>query len=97
MVELYLNSEEQEKRIIEFAHCEDPACGFLVEFTHPNCTFFICKEHRGVTNVDLSTINEAGVECELHGKMERYDLIKGDNICPHCNKSTLAILSVGRN
>ena len=95
-MELYLNDEEQKHRRIVSANCEDPSCGFLLEFNYPNCTFFICREHKGVSNIDLSRVTEAGVMCELHGKMERYDLLKDDNICPICEKTTLAILSVGR-
>lgn len=96
-MELYLNTEEQKTRRIAFAHCEDEACGFLVEFKHPNCTFFICKEHKGVINADLNGIPAAGISCELHGPMERYDILKEDNLCPVCKKSMLAIVSVGKN
>ena len=97
MIELYLNSEEQEKRRIVFTHCEDETCGFLVEFTHPNCTFYYCKEHGTGFNIDLTTVSTAGVECELHGKMERYDILKDDNICPRCKNATLAVITTGRN
>jgi hypothetical protein len=97
MMELYLNTEEQEKRQIGFTHCEDESCGFLLEFKHPNSTFYFCKEHGTGFNIDLSTVPEAGVECAIHGKMEKYDLVKGDNVCPRCERSTLAILSVGRD
>lgn len=95
-MELYLNAEEQKMRRIAFVHCEDEACGFLVEFKHPNCTFFICKEHKGVVNADLNGVPAAGISCELHGPMERYDLFKEDNVCPVCEKSMLAVVSVGR-
>mgnify|MGYP001598523282 CR=1 FL=1 len=95
--ELYLNAKEQENRRIAFTHCEDEeGCGFLVEFKHPNSTFFFCKEHGTGINLDLNTVSAGGAECELHGKMERYDLLKDDNVCPRCEKTTLAILSVGR-
>lgn len=93
--EIYLNQEEQEKRRIAFTHCEDN-CGFLVEFKHPNSTFFFCKEHGTGINLDLNTVSAEGVVCELHGQMERYDLLKDDNVCPRCEKTTLAVLSVGR-
>lgn len=93
-MELYLNAEEQKTRRISFAHCEDEACGFIVEFKYPNCTFFICKEHKGVINADLNGVPAAGISCELHGPMERYDIFKEDNVCPVCENSTLAILSV---
>ena len=95
--ELYLNTEEQEKRKIVLVNCEDDACGFVVEFKHPNCTFFFCKEHGTGINVDLSNVSDAGVVCELHGKMEQYDVVKDDNVCPRCEKSTLAVLSAGRS
>jgi len=95
--EFYLNQTEQENRRIAFTHCEDEGCRFLVEFKHPNCTFFFCKEHGTGINLDLNAVPAAGVKCELHGKMERYDLLKEDNICPRCEKTTLAILSVGRD
>lgn len=94
--ELYLNAEQQEKRRIVFVNCEDDTCGFVVEFKHPNCTFFFCKEHGTGINIDLSNVSDAGVVCELHGKMERYDVVKDDNVCPRCEKSTLAVLSAGR-
>ena len=45
MIELYLNAEKRKTRRIEFAHCEDDTCDFLVEFKHPNSTFHFCKEH----------------------------------------------------
>lgn len=96
MTELYLNFEEQKKRRIVFTHCEDETCGFLVEFKHPNCTFYFCREHGAGFNIDLDTVSSAGVECKLHGKMEKYDLLNGDNICPRCEKTPLAIISVGR-
>lgn len=96
MEELYLNQQEQRDRRISFTHCEDEECGFLVEFKHPNSTFFFCKEHGTGINLDLNTVSAAGAICELHGKMERYDLVKDDNVCPRCEKTTLAILSVGR-
>lgn len=92
----YLNEEEQKTRRIVFVHCEDETCGFLVEFKHPNSSFFFCEEHGTGINLDLETVPRAGVKCELHGKMERYDLMKDDNVCPRCEGSTLAILSVGR-
>jgi len=97
MEELYLNEKEQEKRRIAFTHCEDEeGCGFLVEFKHPNSTFFFCKEHGTGVNLDLNVVSAAGAVCEPHGKMERYDLLKDGNVCPRCEKTTLAILSVGR-
>lgn len=95
--ELYLNPTEQAIRRIAFTHCEDEGCGFLVEFKYPNSTFFFCKEHGTGINLDIETVPDAGVVCELHGKMERYDLLKDENVCPRCEKTTLAILSVGRN
>jgi len=94
--ELYLDAEQQKKRRIAMVHCEDEGCGFGLEFKHPNCTFYFCKEHGTGFNIDLATVSAAGVECEVHGKMERYDLGKEDNVCPRCEKNTLAILSVGR-
>ena len=94
---LYLTAEDQRHRRIAFIHCEDEdGCGFGLEFKHPNCTFFFCKEHRWGTNLDLDSVPTAGVKCEIHGQMKRYDLLKEDNVCPICEKSTLAILSVGR-
>lgn len=96
-LELYLDAEQQKVRRIAFVHCEDEDdCGFFVEFKHPNCTFFFCKEHKMGFNLDLATVTEAGVECKQHGKMERYDVLSEDNVCPRCEKTTLAILSVGR-
>ncbi len=92
---LYLNADEQKLRRILFAHCEDEQCGFVIQFNHPNSTFFFCKEHGTGFNLDLNVVPGAGVECGLHGKMERYDLTKGDNICPRCENSHLAILSDG--
>ena len=97
MTELYLNAEEQKTRRIVFANCEDETCGFVVEFKHPNSTFFFCKEHGTGLNLDLNTVMSAGVECEQHGKMERYDLVKDDNVCPRCEQTTLAVLSAGRD
>lgn len=95
--ELYLNTDEQKIRRIAFAHCEDEeGCGFLVEFKHPNCTFFFCKDHGAAINLDLKDVPAAGVECPQHGAMERYDLVKDDNVCPKCESTTLAILSVPR-
>ena len=93
---LYLDAEQQKKRRITMVHCEDEECGFGLEFKHPNCTFYFCKEHGTGFNLDLATVSAAGVECELHGKMERYDLLTEDNVCPRCERSTLAVLSVGR-
>lgn len=93
--ELYLTKEEQRQRKIVFVHCEDEGCGFLVEFRHPNSTFFFCKEHGTGINLDLSAITAAEVKCELHGQMERYDIVKNDNVCPRCQKGLLAILSTG--
>jgi hypothetical protein len=95
-VELYLNAEEQQKRRIAFAHCEEESCGFLIEFKHPNSTFYFCKQHGTGFNLDLNSVSAAGVVCELHGAMERYDLYKDDNVCPRCEATTLAILSVPR-
>ena len=94
--ELYLDAEQQKKRRIAMVHCEDEGCGFGLEFKHPNCTFYFCKEHGTGFNLDLATVSAAGVECELHGKMKRYDLLTEDNVCPRCEKNTLAVLSVGR-
>lgn len=95
--ELYLTTEEQQTRRIVFANCEDEeGCGFIIEFKHPNSTFFFCKEHGTGFNLDLNGVSTAGVSCELHGPMERYDLVKDDNVCPRCEKTTLAVLSAGR-
>ena len=94
--ELYLDEEQQKKRRIAMVHCEDEGCGFGLEFKHPNCTFYFCKEHGTGFNLDLATVPAAGVKCQLHGKMERYDLLAEDNVCPRCEKNTLAVLSVGR-
>ena len=96
IMELYLNPEDQKTRRIAFIHCEDGNCGFLVEFKHPNCTFFFCKEHKKGFNLDLNTVPAAGAECQLHGKMERYDLLRDDNVCPSCESWPLAVASVGR-
>jgi len=93
---LYFDQEEQRKRRIAFLHCEDDTCGFLLEFSYPNCTFFFCKEDRKAVSVDLNAVGATGLGCSQHGKMERYDVLKEDNICPSCEKSTLAILSVPR-
>ena len=79
-----------------FVNCESEDCGFLVEFAYPNCTFYFCAEHKMGFNVDLNAVSDAGVECKQHGKMERYDLLKNDNVCPSCADATLAILSVER-
>jgi predicted nucleic acid binding AN1-type Zn finger protein len=78
-----------------FVHCEDAQCGFLVEFKHPNCTFYFCKKHRTGYNLDLNTVSFKGVECEIHGPMDKYDILKEDNICPRCGEMTLAIVSSG--
>lgn len=96
-MDLYLDEEQQKKRKIAFVNCEDEeGCKFFVEFKYPNCTFFFCKEHKMGFNIDLGTVSEAGVECKQHGKMERYNILTEDNVCPSCEKNTLAILSVGR-
>jgi hypothetical protein len=92
----YLNEKELEHRNIAFTHCEDEACGFFVEFKYPNCSFYFCKIHKMGFNVDLTLVSEAGVACEQHGKMERYDLLREVNVCPSCESSTMAILSVGK-
>lgn len=90
----YLSEEELKTRRIVFIHCEDEdGCGFVVEFKYLNCTFYYCREDKVGFNVDLTTVSDAGVECQ-HGKMERYDLLTEDNVCPICEYSTLAILSV---
>lgn len=94
--QFYLTEEEQKYRRIVFTHCEDESCRFLVEFKHPNSTFFFCKAHGTGVNIDMGRVSDAGVVCELHGKMEQYDLIKDDNVCPRCEQSTLAVLSVGK-
>lgn len=95
--ELYLNREEQKTRAITFVHCEDEqGCGFFVEFKYPNCTFFFCKNHGIAINVNLDDIPDLKLECPQHGMMERYNLIKDDNVCPKCNRETLSILSVPR-
>lgn len=97
-IEFYLNSEELKKRCIGYVACEDEeGCGFIVEFKYPNCTFFFCKEHKMGFNVDLNTVTDAGVLCKQHGKMERYNVLTEDNVCPVCEKNTLAILSAGNN
>ncbi|PIR83678.1 hypothetical protein COU18_03300 [Candidatus Kaiserbacteria bacterium CG10_big_fil_rev_8_21_14_0_10_51_14] len=96
-LEPYWDEEELTKMRVAFVHCEnEEGCGFFVEFKHPNCTFFFCKEHKIGLNFDLSTISEAGVVCEQHGKMGRYGILTEDNVCPICENSTLAIVSVGR-
>jgi hypothetical protein len=97
-MEPYLSEEDLKHRRIAFIHCENEnnSCGFLVEFKHSNCTFYFCKEHKAGFNLDLSTVSAAGVVCEQHGKMDRYDLLADDNMCPACEYSTLAIVSVGR-
>lgn len=94
--ELYLNAKEQENRRIAFIHCENH-CGLVLEFKYPNSTFFFCKGHGAAINLDLNGVPAAGVSCGLHGKMERYDLVKDDNVCPRCENTTLAIVSVGRD
>lgn len=39
--DLYFDEEMQKTRRIAFINCEDEEkCGFVVEFKHPNCTFF---------------------------------------------------------
>ncbi len=92
--DLYLDEEQQKTRRIVFAQCEDEGgCGFFVEFKYSNCTFFFCKEHKMGFNLDLATIPKAGVECKQHGKMERYNILSEDNVCPSCERNTLAILS----
>jgi predicted nucleic acid binding AN1-type Zn finger protein len=95
-MKLYLDSKDLEHRRIAFIHCEDEKCGFLVEFKYPNCTFYFCKQHRAGFNLDLNTVSEAGVVCEVHGTMERYDLLADDNVCPACGNAMLAIVSVGK-
>lgn len=97
-VEFYLNSEELKKRRIVYVACEvdEGGCGFIVEFKYPNCTFFFCKEHKMGFNLDLTNVFEAGVECKQHGMMERYNVLKEDNVCPRCEKRTLSILSAPR-
>ena len=98
MEELYLNGEEQKMRQIAMTHCEDQeGCGFLVEFKHPNSTFFFCKGHGMGVNLDLNGVPAAGADCPQHGSMERYDIIKDDNVCPKCEDNTLAILSTRRD
>ncbi len=94
--ELYLNKEQQEYRRIALIHCEDEECGFGLEFTYPNCTYFYCPGHNKAINIDLESEDPNKVGCKVHGKSERYDLILGDNICPRCKECTLAILSVPR-
>lgn len=95
--DLYFDEETQKVRRIVCVGCEDEEqCRFGVEFSYPNCTFFFCKEHKMGFNIDLATVSEAGVECKQHGKMERYNILSEDNVCPSCEKNTLAILSVGR-
>ena len=96
-MELYLNEEEQKVRKIAFLHCEDEEnCKFLVEFKYPNSTFYFCKGHGTGINVDLNVVPSVGIPCGQHGETERYDVLKDDNVCPRCEKSMLAILSVGR-
>lgn len=48
-------------------------------------------------NLDLNGVPTEGAACPQHGKMERYDIVKDDNVCPKCEKTTLAILSAGRD
>lgn len=94
---LYFNEEQQKERKIVFVQCEEEegGCGFIVEFKYPNCTFFFCKEHKMGFNIDLNTVTDA--ECKQHGKMERYNVLVEDNVCPVCEKNILAILSTGNN
>jgi hypothetical protein len=97
-IDYYLSDEQLKTRHIGYVACEDEDnCGFLVEFKYPNCTFFFCKEHKMGFNIDLNTVTDAGVECKQHGKMERYNVLIEDNVCPVCEKNTLAILSSGIN
>lgn len=97
-MEFYLNEEEQKTRKIALTHCEDEdGCGFLVEFKHPNSTFFFCKEHGAGVNLNLNGVPAEGAMCPQHGAMERYDIVKDDNVCPKCEQTTLAILSVRRD
>lgn len=96
LLQPYLTTEELKTRHIALVHCEDEGCGFFVEFKYPNCTFFYCKLHKIGFNVDLNTASEAGVACEQHGKMERYDLLSEDNVCPICKNTIMAIMSVGQ-
>lgn len=97
-IDYYLNEELQKVRRIVYVACEDEeGCGFIVEFKYSNCTFFFCKEHKMGFNIDLNTVTNAGVECKQHGKMERYNVLTEDNVCPVCEKNTLAILSTGVN
>lgn len=93
----YLDEKDLETRRIAFIHCEDEeSCKFLVEFKYANCTFFYCKGHNKGVNVDLATVTDEGIVCPQHGKTERYDLLMEDNVCPSCESSTLAIVSVGK-
>lgn len=95
---LYLDKEELKTRHIVYTACEnEDNCGFIVEFKYPNSTFFYCKEHQMGFNIDLETVNNDGVECKQHSKMERYDVLKEDNLCPKCKKQTMAILSARNN
>lgn len=94
-MESYLTAEELKHRRIIFIHCEDETCDLVVEFKHPNSTFYYCKEHRRGFNLDAATVPEAGVVCYQHGKMSRYVLLKDDNVCPICENSMLAVVSVG--
>ncbi len=97
-VEFYLNSEELKERRIVYVACEDEEnCGFIVEFKFPNCTFFFCKEHKMGFNIDLNTVTDDGVLCKQHNEMERYNVLTEDNVCPVCEKNTLAILSARIN
>lgn len=97
ITDLYLDEEEQKNRKIVFVQCEDEeGCGFFVEFKFPNCTFFFCKEHKMGFNIDLNTVGD-GVLCKQHGKMERYNVLTEDNVCPSCERNTLAILSTSIN
>lgn len=95
-IDNYLTSDQLKERRIVYVACEDEEnCGFIVEFKFPNCTFFYCKEHKMGFNIDLDTVNDAGVDCKQHGKMERYNVLTEDNVCPACNKNTMAVLSAG--
>ncbi len=79
-------------------HCEnnDKGCPLVVEFKHPNNTFYYCKADGIAVNLDDKAA-AAGVVCKQHGPMSRYILLKDDNVCPICQDTTLAILSAGIN
>ena len=95
-VEPYFSEEELRVSKIAFVSCEaEENCGFYVEFKYPNCTFFYCKKCRKGVNADLERAVRAPT-CIKHGDMERYNLLSEDNVCPSCENSTLAILSLGR-